>query len=134
MEERCGITNLAPLDTVPVGARAKVKMLVSDGSVRRRLLDLGLIPDTEVEALLKSPSGDPTAYRFRGAVIALRSDVAHKIMVEIGSQIGSEYKYGTWQSERGRSGSRAGRKRRTGGRGLRGGAGRQPQCGKKHSI
>ncbi|NLG37145.1 MAG: ferrous iron transport protein A [Clostridiales bacterium] len=86
MEELCGIPNLAPLDTVPVGVRAKVKMLVSDGSVRRRLLDLGLILDTDVEALLKSPSGDPTAYRFRGAVIALRSEVANKIMVEIGSR------------------------------------------------
>lgn len=86
MEDRSGIPNLAPLDTVPIGSRATVKMLASDGSARRRLLDLGLILDTDVEALLKSPSGDPTAYRFRGAVIALRSDVAKKIMVEISSQ------------------------------------------------
>ncbi|MFY9114331.1 MAG: FeoA domain-containing protein, partial [Dethiobacteria bacterium] len=29
-----------------------------------------------------SPSGDPSAYFIRGAVIALRADVASQIMVE----------------------------------------------------
>jgi ferrous iron transport protein A len=46
------------------------------------MLDLGLISDTMVEALQKSPSGDPTAYYFRGAVIALRSEEASRVLVE----------------------------------------------------
>ncbi|NMA34490.1 MAG: ferrous iron transport protein A, partial [Clostridiaceae bacterium] len=33
--------------------------------------------------LIKSPSGDPTAYEIRGAVIALRSEEASKILVEM---------------------------------------------------
>ncbi len=49
---------------------------------RRRMLDLGLIIDTVVEALLKSPAGDPVAYDIRGAVIALRSEDAGKIIVD----------------------------------------------------
>ncbi|GAE87130.1 ferrous iron transport protein A [Acetivibrio straminisolvens JCM 21531] len=60
-----------------------MKFLTLDGSIRRRMLDLGLVSDTIVEALQKSPSGDPTAYHIRGAVIALRSEEASKIMVEI---------------------------------------------------
>jgi ferrous iron transport protein A len=75
--------NLIPLNFLPLGEKAKVKELVSDGLVRRRMLDLGLISDTEVEALQKSPSGDPTAYHIRGAVIALRSEEASKILVEV---------------------------------------------------
>ncbi len=71
-----------PLSLLPIGKKAKVKTLTSDGITRRRMLDLGLISDTIVEALQKSPSGDPTAYQIRGAVIALRSDEANKIMVE----------------------------------------------------
>ncbi|HOV26927.1 MAG TPA: FeoA family protein [Pseudobacteroides sp.] len=71
-----------PLSLLPIGKKAKVKALTSDGTTRRRMLDLGLISDTVVEALQKSPSGDPTAYQIRGAVIALRSDEANKIMVE----------------------------------------------------
>lgn len=49
---------------------------------RRRMLDLGLIPGTAVEAELRSPAGDPTAYRIRGAVIALRREQADQIQVE----------------------------------------------------
>lgn len=71
-----------PLHLLPPGKTAKVKSLTCEGSIRRRLLDLGLISDTVVEALQKSPSGDPTAYNIRGAVIALRSEEASRILVE----------------------------------------------------
>lgn len=73
---------LVPLNFLPAGGRARVRALMAEGSSRRRMLDLGLIWDTEVEALLKSPSGDPVAYLIRGAVIALRSEEASKVMVE----------------------------------------------------
>jgi DtxR family Mn-dependent transcriptional regulator len=51
------------------------------GIERRRLLDLGVVPGTHVRAELRSPSGDPVAYRVRGAVIALREDQADLIHV-----------------------------------------------------
>lgn len=74
---------IIPLNRLPIGEKAVVKNLASDGSVRRRMLDLGLIPETVVEAVQKSPSGDPTAYYIRGAIIALRSEEAGKILVEM---------------------------------------------------
>ncbi len=70
------------LNFLPLGKKGKVKVLTSEGTIRRRMLDLGLIADTEVEALQKSPSGDPVAYHIRGAVIALRSEEASKILIE----------------------------------------------------
>lgn len=72
-----------PLHLLPLGKKAKVRTLTSDGGTRRRMLDLGLVSGTEVEAIHKSPSGDPVAYQIRGAVIALRSEEASKIMVEM---------------------------------------------------
>ncbi|HEY8422555.1 MAG TPA: FeoA family protein [Thermoclostridium sp.] len=72
-----------PLNFLPIGKKAKVKSLTSDGNIRRRMLDIGLIPGTVVEAIQKSPSGDPTAYYIRGAVMALRSEEASKILVEM---------------------------------------------------
>ena len=72
-----------PLNLLPLGRTGKVKALTADGIVRRRMLDLGLIANTPVEAMQKSPSGDPTAYFIRGAVIALRSEEAEKILVEM---------------------------------------------------
>lgn len=52
------------------------------GPQRRRLLDLGLVPGTVVAAELRSPGGDPTAYRIRGALIALRREQADLVHVE----------------------------------------------------
>jgi len=52
------------------------------GPQRRRLLDLGLVPGTLVEAELAGASGDPVAYRIRGALIALRRDQARWIQVD----------------------------------------------------
>jgi ferrous iron transport protein A len=74
--------NIVPLHLVPVGGNVRVRELTANGNVRRRMLDLGLIVDTEIEALMKSPSGDPIAYQIRGAVIALRSEEASQILVE----------------------------------------------------
>ena len=51
------------------------------GMERRRLLDLGLLPGTLVAPKMASPSGDPVAYRVRGAVIALRRSQAEQIQV-----------------------------------------------------
>jgi ferrous iron transport protein A len=75
-------SDLIPLDKLPVGSFGKVRKLTAEGISRRRMLDLGLIYDTTVEALLKSPVGDPTAYEIRGAVIAMRSEEASKVLVE----------------------------------------------------
>lgn len=75
--------NLIPLHLIPCGKRAIVKELTAYSSSRRRMLDLGLVIGTIVESLRKSPSGDPIAYEIRGAVIALRSEEASKIMVEL---------------------------------------------------
>lgn len=69
------------LDQLPVGRTARVTALASDGSARRRMLDLGLIDGTRIEPLFRSPSGNPVAYLIRGAVIALRSDASSGIMV-----------------------------------------------------
>ncbi len=48
----------------------------------RRLLDLGLVPGTPVTAEFRSPNGDPTAYRIRGSLIALRRDEGEMIRIQ----------------------------------------------------
>ena len=65
-----------------IGESARVVRLLVEGPTRRRLLDLGLLPGTEVRAALKSPMGDPMAYDIRGSVLALRFEDASKIVVK----------------------------------------------------
>ncbi len=70
------------LNSLPIGTKGRVLSLATSGSDRRRMLDLGIVSGTTIEALQKSPSGDPIAYAIRGAVIALRDEDAEKITVE----------------------------------------------------
>ena len=69
------------LNDINPGQKATIKELCADGSIRRRLLDIGLIENTEVECLGRSPSGDPSAFLIRGAVIAIRSEQCSDIMI-----------------------------------------------------
>lgn len=79
--EECETTRLSALSP---GERGRVAGIspACRGMERRRLLDLGVIPGTVIEVELRSPGGDPTAYRVRGAVIALRHEQADLIQVE----------------------------------------------------
>ncbi len=51
------------------------------GQQRRRIMDLGVVPGTEIEVEMKSVGGDPVAYRIRGTSIALRKNQADKIFL-----------------------------------------------------
>jgi ferrous iron transport protein A len=70
------------LAEVKVGQRVRVVELLVEGLTRRRLLDLGLLPGTEVTAVLRSPLGTPMAYNIRGSTLALRPEDASKITVK----------------------------------------------------
>jgi len=71
----------ATLADLPVGGTGVVIALDLRGAERRRLLDLGLVPGTVVVAELRSPLGDPVAYRVRGASVALRREQARQIRI-----------------------------------------------------
>jgi DtxR family Mn-dependent transcriptional regulator len=73
-----------PLASLVAGHKARVVGLSPSlhGPQRRRLVDLGFVPGTLVEAELPSALGDPVAYRVRGALIALRREQAGTVLVE----------------------------------------------------
>ncbi len=73
-----------PLSALRPGDRGRVVAISRRcrGAERRRLLDLGVLPGTVIRAEMRSPSGDPTAYRVREALIALRAEQAELIRVE----------------------------------------------------
>lgn len=76
MSEELKLQQLNPGDV------GRVTRITASGLARRRLLDLGIIPGTLIEALFTSPSGDPIAYRIRGAVIALRKEESTLIYIQ----------------------------------------------------
>jgi DtxR family Mn-dependent transcriptional regulator len=78
-----------PVDTPQTLADLKVGELASvvrigpscRGLERRRLMDLGIVPETPVCMEMRSAAGDPVAYRIRGSLIALRANLARHVHV-----------------------------------------------------
>jgi ferrous iron transport protein A len=75
-------TKLARLSDLQVGETAEIQEIHLEGWARRRLLDMGFLPGTPIEAVLSSPLGDPKAYKVRGSVIALRFEDANQIFIK----------------------------------------------------
>ena len=82
-DEAADTTPATLLDAAP-GRTVRVASIsrACQGAQRRRLLDLGLVPGTAVTPELTSAAGDPTAYRIRGALIALRRTQAQLIWID----------------------------------------------------
>ncbi|WP_333861956.1 FeoA family protein [Clostridium sp.] len=69
------------LNSVPIGNYVIIDDLLSTGILRERMLALGLTKGTKIEVIRKGPSGDPTVYNIRGAMIALRNEESSLILV-----------------------------------------------------
>ena len=72
---------LLSLADLRIGTVGRISSVELAGLLRRRILELGMIPGTEVECIRKSPAGDPIAFRVRNTTIALRSDDASLIKI-----------------------------------------------------
>ena len=69
------------LDQIKIGSTATITAVGGEGSLRCRLLDMGLIPHTRVTLQKIAPMGDPIEIRVRGYELTLRVEDARKIEV-----------------------------------------------------
>ena len=69
------------LNELPIGKTARILTVGGEGSLRCRLLDMGLIPKTLVTMQKDAPLGDPIEIRLRGYELTLRKDDAEKIEI-----------------------------------------------------
>jgi Fe2+ transport system protein FeoA len=65
-----------------IGKKAKVIALMVNDSYRKRILDLGMLPGTEVEIVRKTPFGGPIIVRVRGYQVGIRMAEAKNIEIE----------------------------------------------------
>ncbi len=73
----------ATLNQLNINQTAKVISVKLEGTMRRRLQDLGLIPGTTVLCTQKSPAGSPMAFKVRDTVYALRNEDSSQIEVTV---------------------------------------------------
>ena len=71
------------LDKLEIGQKAVIKSTGGEPAIRRRLLDIGLIPKTVVFIRKVAPLGDPIEINLRGFELTLRKEDAKKNEVEV---------------------------------------------------
>ncbi|MBS5690364.1 MAG: ferrous iron transport protein A [Firmicutes bacterium] len=69
------------LDSLPIGKPAIILTVGGEGDLRCHLLDMGLIPHTEVTVRKVAPLGDPLELYLRGYTMTLRKEDAARIEV-----------------------------------------------------
>ena len=69
------------LDKLPIGKPAIILTVGGEGDLRCQLLDMGLIPHTEVTVRKIAPLGDPMELYLRGYTMTLRKEDAARIEV-----------------------------------------------------
>ena len=70
------------LKQLKIGDSAKVIEVQGKGKERQHLLDMGLIPGTQIKAVKRAPMGDPLEIELHGYELAIRNDHAQKVLVE----------------------------------------------------
>jgi Fe2+ transport system protein FeoA len=73
---------MVPLSELKPKERGTIVKVGGDGPVRRRILDMGVVPGTEVEVVRVAPLGDPVEFLIRGYHLSLRKEEARDIFVE----------------------------------------------------
>ena len=69
------------LDNLPISKPAIILTVGGEGDLRCHLLDMGLIPHTEVTVRKVAPLGDPLELYLRGYTMTLRKEDAARIEV-----------------------------------------------------
>jgi ferrous iron transport protein A len=71
------------LADLAIGARARVVAVSGETGLRRRLLEMGVLPGTAIEVVRIAPLGDPIEVRLRGYSLSIRRDDARIVAVEV---------------------------------------------------
>ena len=75
-------TNIENLNQLPLNKIGKIDKIDCDEGIKRRLLDMGLVRETNIKPILVSSSGDPRAFLVRGTIIAIRKEDAENIKIK----------------------------------------------------
>ncbi len=67
-----------------IGQVVTVEHVAGEGSFRRRLMELGLVPGTRVEVVGIAPLGDPMELLVRGGSLSIRRAEAEGVAVTLG--------------------------------------------------
>ncbi len=65
------------------GEKGRIMAISASGSLRGRMMDMGLVAGSEVKVIRLAPAGDPVQILLRGYSLALRRNEAMNIILEV---------------------------------------------------
>jgi hypothetical protein len=71
------------LDRFGIGEIGKVKAVLGEGRIKKRLFDMGITPGAEIYLRKKAPLGDPIEVTLRGYELTLRKTEAACVVMEV---------------------------------------------------
>ena len=71
------------LDELEPGRKARVVCVEGDAALRHRIMDMGLVPGTEVRLERSAPLADPVSFRVRGFELSLRRSEAAAVRIDV---------------------------------------------------
>lgn len=71
------------LNELSPGTKGKIARIGANGPLRRRILDMGMVPGVEIVVKGVAPLGDPIEILVRGYHLSLRKQEAASIFVEV---------------------------------------------------
>ncbi len=78
--------NELTLNDIRTGSSAVVTKIGSLGSLKRRLIDMGITPGVKITVRKVAPLGDPIEIRLRGYELSIRRSEAINILVKQGGK------------------------------------------------
>lgn len=73
---------MTTLDDLSTGNSGVILSVGGQGALRRRLLDMGLTPNTKVLIRKVAPFGDPIELNLRGYALSIRREDARNIIIK----------------------------------------------------
>jgi Fe2+ transport system protein FeoA len=70
------------LSNAKVGREYRIVRINASGLIKRRILDLGLLPGLKIKVLRRAPLGDPIEVLVKGNPLTIRGSEADHIFVE----------------------------------------------------
>ena len=71
------------LDQLMTAQMGRIFRIIEPGTVRQRMLEMGLVPGADIKKIRVAPLGDPIEYRIKGYHLSLRGSEARNILIEV---------------------------------------------------
>ncbi len=75
------LSEIVPLDQMPLGTRCRVLSMDEDSESLLRLMEMGLIPGVEITIERTAPLNSPFSVRLPGCTLAIRREDAERVLV-----------------------------------------------------